>query len=107
MMKPIWKLPVPSTSLLGAGVAFKVRLGREISLQYDIEGATGEPHGEALVFEGVESFKCTYGQACQHWMLSAYDQLIELTDSVWAMEVASQLQGATGVPCSLRHLAIY
>ena len=103
----LWKLPVPSTSLLGTGVAFEKRLGREIALRYEIEGESGEPVAEALVFEGVEAFKCTYGQACAEWMLSAYDRLVELPGSPWAQDLSVQLQRVSGAQPSLRHLMIY
>jgi len=107
MMIGIWKLPVPSTAFLGAGVVFEKRPGREIALRYEREDSTGEPKAEALVFEGVESFKCTYGQACGDWVLPAYDQLVEVTESAWAEEVATQLRKGGRAQPPLRHLMIY
>jgi hypothetical protein len=107
MMNEIWRLPVPSTGLLGTGVSFEKRLGREIGLRYEVEGSAGEARAEAIVFEGVESFKCTYGQACAEWMLSAYDRLVEVTDSAWAREVIERLRKPGGAEAPLRHFMIY
>lgn len=107
MVTEVWKLPVPSTALLGAGVALEKRPGREIALRYEFEGPADDTRTEAIVFEGVESFKCTYGGACGEWMLSAYDRLVEVTDSSWAKEVAAQLCKMGEVQPPLRHLMIH
>jgi len=106
-MNEVWKLPVPSTALLGGGVTLEKRLGREIALGYQSEGEAGEARTEALVFEGVESFKCTYGPACAEWMLRAYDRLVELTNSSWRQELSEQLLRVSGTQPLLRHLMIY
>jgi hypothetical protein len=106
-MKELWKLPVPSTALLGGGVALEKRLGRAVALRYFLEGASGESTAEAIVFEGVESFKCTYGQACEDWMLVAYDRLVEVSGSAWVPQLAAQLQKKNVDASALRHLLIY
>jgi hypothetical protein len=107
MMQQVWKLPVPSTSLMGGGVVFEKRLGREIALRFEIEGDSGELEAEWLVFSGVEAFKCTYGRACSEWMLGAYDQLMDVTNSPWLHDVAAQLARSGPVTPALRHLVIY
>jgi hypothetical protein len=107
MMQRVWKLPVPSTSLMGGGVVFEKRLGREIALRYEMEGGSGEPEAERLVFTGVEAFKCTNGRACSEWMLGAYDHLIDVASSPWLHDVTAQLKRSGAATPALRHLAIY
>jgi hypothetical protein len=106
-VKEIWKLPVPSTALLGSGATLEKRLGRAIALRYEIEGESGESRTESIVFDGVESFRCTYGPACAESMLAAYDRLVELPGSSWVQELGAQLLRTGGARPTLRHLMIY
>jgi hypothetical protein len=106
-MNEIWRLRVPSSMFLGAGVDLEKRPGREIALRYEVEGDADEVQSEAIVFEGVESFKCTYGQACEEAILSAYDRLVEVADSEWLRHVAECLRKRGEAKASLRHLMIF
>jgi hypothetical protein len=113
MVVEMWKLPVPSTALLGGGPVFEKRLGREIALRYEFEIDDGT-RAEAIVFEGVEAFKFTYYEACGKWVLATYDRLVEVSDSAWLKEVDEQLRKAAeprgGMDVDqppLRHLMIY
>jgi hypothetical protein len=107
MVVEIWKLSAPSTALLGSGVTLEDRPGREIALRYEFEGPSDDTISEAIVFEGVEAFKCTYGLACTEWMLSAYDRLVEVKDSSWAKDVFERIRKTGVASPALRHLTIY
>jgi hypothetical protein len=54
-----WTFPVPSTALLDGGPVFEKRLGREVALRFSYEGTDDERRTSAVVFRGVEAFKCT------------------------------------------------
>ncbi len=100
-----WKLPVPSTALLGAGPTFVKRSGREVGLGYSYEDDTGE-RSEMLVFEGVEAFACTYQTALNSESLSAYDAVEDRGKTSWLTEVGDDIGKNGAKPAGLRHLMI-
>jgi hypothetical protein len=88
-----WTLPVLSTALLDGGPVFEMRLGREVALRFSYEGEDDERRTGAVVFRGVEAFKCTY-RARDASMLEAYDKLVDRGPSAWLEEVSAS--GAPG-----------
>jgi hypothetical protein len=77
MANLLWKLPVPSTALLGGGPVFEKRPGREVAIRFSYESENDDQqHDVALVFAGVEAFKSTYYRAYDSSMLEAYDRLV-------------------------------
>ncbi len=101
-----WTLPVPSTALLDGGPVFEKRLGREVGLRFSYEGKDYARRSGAVVFEGVEAFKCTYYRAGDPSMLEAYDKLVDWGSSAWLEEVRSNLKRNGGEPKGLVHLML-
>jgi hypothetical protein len=101
-----WTLPVPSTALLDGGPVFEKRLGREVSFRFSYEWGDDARRTAALVFAGVEAFKCTYYRAGDASMLQAYDQLVDRGASAWLTEVCANLKKNGGVAEGLIHLMI-
>jgi hypothetical protein len=107
MTEIIWKTSVPSTAFL-EGVKFTKLLGRECSLEYFYEGEEDNSVVfEKLIFEGVESFKCTYFRSCSLEMIDAYDKVIDVGNSDWLSEIKSNLANAEADSENLKHLRIY
>ncbi len=107
MTEKLWKLPVPSTAVLGAGVAFEKRLGRVVALRFSYESESDEQHvDEALVFERVEALKITYYSASDESMLEAYDQLVDLGATPWLAQLRSNLERRKVDAAGLKHLMI-
>jgi hypothetical protein len=100
-----WTLPVPSTALL-EGPSFEMRLGREAALSYSYEGPDDLRCPEAVVFQGVEAFKCTYYRARDPSMLVAYDRLVDRGTTAWLEEVRANLAKNAGDATGLVHLMI-
>lgn len=61
---------------------------------------------ESFSFDGVEAVRITYHRACSEEMIRAYDQLVEIEDSEWLVEVRSRVR-AEGPKAPVRHLRIY
>ncbi len=107
MAEIIWKISVTSTAFL-KGVKFLMLLGRKCSLEYAYEGE--KDHFiifEKLIFDGVESFKCTYYKACSFEMIGAYDKVINIGNSVWLTEIKRNLSEVDADSSELKHLRIY
>ncbi len=85
---------------------FEKRLGRFVALRLQYEGDSDAVRSVALVFQGVESFRCAYYHARSDVMLEAYDRLVDLGPSAWLQEVTSQLLKHRSPVDGLRHLAI-
>lgn len=105
MVKTLWQLPVPSTSLLEDGPAFEKRVRREIALRLSYETDEGV-EVVVLVFEAVEAFKVTYYCARGDWMLAAYDRLVDLGQTPWVRELTDNLERHGLDPGGLNHLMI-
>lgn len=101
-----WLLPVPSTSLFEGGPVFEKRLGRVVSLRLSYEAEDDAVRTSAVVFEGVEAFKCTYYGARDATMLEANDKLVDRGPSAWLEEVRRNLKNNGGDPEGLTHLMI-
>ena len=105
MRTTLWKLPVPSTALLGGGPSFEKRLGREVAIRLSYETEEGV-RAIALVFKGVEAFKCTYFRACDASMLDAYDRLVDRGGTAWLDELRANLGRNGGTTDRLVHMMI-
>jgi len=81
---------------------------RKCSLDYTYENEKDDSViSEKLIFDGVESFKCTYYKACSIEMLEAYNKVINVGKSEWIIEIKQNLS-ATETDCdNLKHLRIY
>jgi len=100
-------MPVPSTAVLGAGVAFDKRNGRVVALRFSYESGRGDrPVDEALVFEGVEAVKITYYSASDESMLESYDRLVDLGSTAWLGELEANLRRRSIDASGLTHLMI-
>lgn len=101
-----WTLPVPSTALLDGGAVFEKRLGREVGLRFSYESEDDVRRTSAVVFQGVEAFKCTYYRARDASMLEAYDKLVDRGPSAWLEELCANLRKNGGEAEGLVHLMI-
>jgi hypothetical protein len=107
MAEIIWKMSIPSTTLL-EGVKFSMLLGRKCSLEYSYEGEENfSSVFEILIFDGVESFKCTYYKACSLEMIEAFDKVVDVGNSDWLSEIRQNLLRAKANSENLKHLRIY
>ncbi len=107
MAEIIWKTSVPSTAFF-QGVKFSILLGRKCLLEYSYEGKEDFlVIFETLIFDGVESFKCTYYRACSLEMIEAYDKVVDVGNSVWLAEIKQNLLRAEANATKLKHLRIY
>lgn len=107
MAEIVWKTSIPSTAFL-KGVFFSKLSGRKCSLGYSYESE--QPFSvvfEELVFDGVESFKCTYFRACSIEMIKAYDKIINVGNSIWLTEIKQNLLKTEADSSDLKHLRIY
>ncbi len=102
----LWTLPVPSTSLLDGGPAFEKRLGRDVAIRFSYESEDDSRSSGALVFQGVEAFRCTYHRARDASMLEAYDKLVDRGSSAWLEEICGNLMRNGGDARGLLHLMI-
>ncbi len=100
----LWTLPVPSTALLGGGPVFEKRLGREVALRFSYEGEDDAHRSGAVVFQGVEAFRCTYYRARDGSMHEAYDKLVDRRSSAWLEEVRANLRKNGGDAEGLVHM---
>lgn len=105
-MKTLWTLPVPSTALLDGGPIFEKRLGRDVGLRFSYESEDDVRRTCALVFQGVEAFKCTYYRGRDASMLEAYDKLVDRGPSAWLEEVSANLRKNGSETRGLVHLMI-
>jgi hypothetical protein len=91
---------------LDGGPALEIRPRREIAIRFAYELEGDERCDCALVFEGVEAFKCTYYHSRDSSMLEAYDRLISRGQTSWLNEIAATLTRNGGNAEGLRHLMI-
>jgi hypothetical protein len=112
----LWKLPVPATALIKEPT-FTILPKRTCALSFLIEGEETAGEIEAsfnfveisLVFEGVESFKCTYRSSATVEMIHlAYGKLVDLEQSEWLTAILTIQKQNKHLPLQdLRHLMIY
>lgn len=106
-----WKLPVPATGII-RGPFFRDLLSRRCEISFTVEGNNGEETPIAIVFDGVEAFKCTYlkalGSIDRQLKKDAYGALIEISGSTWLGEVETSYKkycaDAKIEPAHLHHL---
>jgi|SRR5581483_4637163 len=99
----LWKVPVAPTALTRSP-SFAVLPKRQCQLSIEFEGNSGVV-SNALLFEGVESFKCTYMASCSAEMFNtAYGKLVRLGSSQWLAE--TQTANSRRSPSELQHLMI-
>jgi len=107
MVSTVYTIPVASTAFLD-DVKFSKLLGRKCSLKYSYEGE--EDFSiilEEVIFDGVESFKCTYFMACSLEMHYAYDKVLNVGLSQWLNEIIHNLSENQADPKNLKHFRIY
>jgi hypothetical protein len=90
MIKILWKMPVAATAII-QGPFFKVLLKRRCEISFTIEAQNGGEEEKALLFEGVETFRCTHlaslGSIDHELFQQAYGTLISLEKSLWLDEI--------------------
>lgn len=101
----LWQLPVPATALM-EGPRLNVRLGRDVSIEFSLESDDGDPIPHALVFTGVEAFKCTYYQSRDPSTLEAYGRIIDRGRTAWLVELSSLLTSKRASAEGLIHMMI-
>lgn len=60
-----------------------------------------------MIFVGVESFKCTYDEACSLEMIEAYGKIVDIGNSDWLDEIRQNLLNYEADSKGLKHLRIY
>jgi hypothetical protein len=113
MNKTLWKLEVPVTSII-RGPSLKVLPTRQCEISFSVEAKDGGEKIEALVFDDVEAFKCTYltslGSVGQDLRRQSYGALISIPESPWLREVkqcyTDYCTSARLTPKNLQHLMI-
>lgn len=112
MADNLWELPVAPTDLFH-DPEFVMLAARRCKLSFAHEGADDKHMmSHSLLFEGVESFKCTYMSSCgANLIADAYGTLVDLGKTPWLTEVLpyylkfSRAYSRNSKP--LRHLMIY
>jgi hypothetical protein len=84
---------------------------RQLEICFYIEGKDAAEKRIALVFDEVESFKCTYLHSLELEMIeNAYGKLVRLNNNPWLVRVLQQYnkyyEDARRTPKELRHLMI-
>jgi len=105
MSNIVWKMKGPSTGLLREPKMF-VMSRRSSCLWWVTEEEAGGGRNEALVFSGIEAYKCTYFLAYSVELPSAtYDTLNDLGPTPFLAEICTKLKERTNVS-ELKHFAI-
>ena len=105
MFKVVWKMKAPSTGLLREPKMF-VMLQRSSCLWWVAEEETGGGRNEALIFRGIEAYKCSYFLTYSVELLNAtYDTLNDLGQTSFLLEICEKLKGREDAK-ELRHFAI-
>jgi hypothetical protein len=106
MSTELWRLPVPTTSLV-EGPDFNVLPKRQCEISFHIEGDDGETTRIGLLFEGVEAFKCTYLTSCTAEIFNtAYAKLVCLGKTSWLKELLKTYTDNSQSAKELQHLMI-
>lgn len=99
----LWKTPVAPTALVMSPI-FAVLPKRQCQISMEFEGSSGIVRN-ALLFEEVEAFKCTYLTSCSAEMFNtAYGKLVRLGSTQWLAE--TQEANSRRSPSELQHLMI-
>lgn len=103
--RPLATLPVPSTSFT-TDPTF-LHPGGTVELRYEFERA-GLAFGGGILFERVRAFRFRGESHCTTWHLeSAYDTLVEVTESDWVSELLAAEPSETWGRWKIRHFLIY
>lgn len=105
MATVLWEMKQPSSGLVREPKLDNLG-SRSICLWWVAEAAETPRQVEALVFSGVEAYKCSYFLTYSVGLIEAtYDTLVDLGRTLWLTEVTSTLNGHAST-ADLRHLAI-
>lgn len=105
MARTLWKMKDPSSGLIREPKA-QVLTRRSWCLWWVATQFEGSKGIEALLFSGVEAFKCTYMLAYSAELVTeTYDRLIDVGETSFLLEIRSNLKGRTNVN-ELKHFAI-
>jgi hypothetical protein len=88
------------------GPTFEIRPKRDVAIRFAYEAADDSRRSSALVFRGVEAFKCTYYLARDPSMREAYGKLVDRGSSPWLQEICRNLTNGGGDAGGLAHLMI-
>jgi hypothetical protein len=100
-MNPLAKLSFPSSQRLSARLEHQQKRQSTVTISdsdSDIE--------EIFAFGGIAALSLTYHDACTTEMVRAYDQLVEIDESLWLREIKQHYKGATPED-QLHHYRIY
>jgi hypothetical protein len=103
MSNTVWKMKEPSTGLIREP-RFYVLPGRSSCLWWVAEAENGGGKNEALVFNGLEAYKCTYFLGYSRESMTA-DRLVDLGKTSWLEEVSGRPKRKSDA-LELRHFAI-
>ena len=107
MSEIIWQTLMSSTAFLNSS-KFSILPKRKCLLEYSYEDEEGASTiFEKLIFDGVESFKCTHYKACSLEMIKAYCKIVDVGESDWLIEIKQNLSQAKVKAENLKHLRIY
>lgn len=107
MSKELFRLSVPCTSLL-KDPSFDMLTGRKCRISYEYESEKeGFLVAEQILFDGIESYKCTYYIACDIEMIEAYGRILEVGTSPWLGHIIHNLSQANWNSEGLKHLRIF
>jgi hypothetical protein len=99
----LWKLPVAPTALVRSP-HFAVLPKRKCEISMEFESGSDVVRSK-LLFDGVESFKCTYLTSCSAEMFNtAYGKLVRFGATQWLTE--TQAAHRCGASTKLQHLMI-
>jgi len=83
----LWAFPVPATKVM-KGPFFVPSSRRECEISFIIEAEDDTLRRVALLFEGVEAYKCTYLTSISAEMFNtAYARIVRLDESYWMTQI--------------------
>jgi hypothetical protein len=103
MSNIVWEMKGPSNGLIREPKLYVLQ-GRRSCLWWVAEETVGGGRNEALVFTGVEGYKCTYFLGYSPDRMTA-DRLVDLGKSACLEEVTAHLRQRVNVS-QLKHFAI-
>ena len=108
-VRTLWEMPVAPTGIT-RGPTFAPLFRRQCEVAFYVESDSGDQK-VAILFNGVEIYRCTYRAALTADLISAaYGRVVDLGQSDWLLEVGGQAHRYYSkvhqAPPSLKHLAI-
>jgi hypothetical protein len=105
MTKTLYTLPVPSTSLTRE--AFFSTEGGRFAIRFGYE-RDGREYLAGIIFSNVAAVRTRAERCCKLQQIeSSYDELIELEDSQWVMEVRADMEELWRDKWETKHFMIY